>query len=909
MRIPVPVLVLVSAGLSGTARGQATAPATAPAASADYVWWEGEDAAANTFPKNDPFGARQLGENAGLLSNGQWLNANGRGGPDPVTAAWAVDVPADGEYAFWVRKFWKHGPFRWRFDSMPAGEWRALGPNPALADDTPLKTHVNANWVSLGPVTLPAGRRTFQVEVLTEPGKEWGAGFDCFVLARGPFVPNGKTKPGVKIGRADEGFFPFEPDVDPFAPGALLDLRPLNEPAAGQAGFLKRSGKAIALGDGSPAWFWAVNVSLANAQQDRASVDYLARKLAKLGVNMVRFHSPLWDDADPTRLDPKKLEAVFYLASALKKQGIYTALSFYFPVWADGQKLGLEGYDAAENKRPFAALYFNPRLQQLHRDWCRQLLTTPNPHAGGLPLGRDPAVGLVEIVNEDSLFFWTLSKKNIPPAQWTMLEDRFNAWLARDQGSVAEARRNWNRESARGDTGDRVALYEIHDLTSKGLDGASAGKRKRVGDQVRFLAELQRGYYEATTAFLKNELQFGGLVTTSNWTVADPALLNAVERWTYVAGDVVDAHGYFNAPHQGDGSDYAVRVGHTFADRAAVQSPELLPLRFQQVADRPQVISEIGFPQPNRYRADGVFLSAAYGGLQGVDGLFFFAVHSNYLRDAAIQKFQVASPAIVQAFPAAALAYRRGDVAEPPPAVHQVVAPAEMFALRGGGGWAGDALDPFRGKDIPPGATLGGQVDKIDPLAPYVGPVVRSYAADATAGAQQNLPKHLNPQAKTITSLTGELRWDYGRGLAVMDAPRAQGAAGFLKQAGAVVTKDVKLALANDFGTITVVSLDERPIAASRRVLVQVMTQDQPAGFRADGGVITDLGSAPFGVRKIAGTVELTFAAGGASDGAVKVTAVDPNGYATPAAVAATPTPAGVRFDLLPDVLYYVVTR
>jgi hypothetical protein len=41
-----------------------------------------------------------------------------------------------GEYAFWVRKFWKHGPFRWRFDSMPAGEWRELGPNPALADDT-----------------------------------------------------------------------------------------------------------------------------------------------------------------------------------------------------------------------------------------------------------------------------------------------------------------------------------------------------------------------------------------------------------------------------------------------------------------------------------------------------------------------------------------------------------------------------------------------------------------------------------------------------------------------------------------------------------------------------------------------------------------------------------------------------
>jgi hypothetical protein len=186
-----------------------------------------------------------------------------------------------------------------------------------------------------------------------------------------------------------------------------------------------------------------VNVSLANAQQDRASVDYLARKLAKLGVNMVRFHSPLWDDADPTKLDPKKLDAVFYLVSALKKQGIYTALSFYFPVWADGQKLGLEGYEAAENKKPFAALYFNPRLQQLHRDWCRQLLTTPNPHAGGVPLGRDPAVGMVEIVNEDSLFFWTFGKKNIPPAHG-------RCWRTSSTPGSRATRGRWTRPGGTG---------------------------------------------------------------------------------------------------------------------------------------------------------------------------------------------------------------------------------------------------------------------------------------------------------------------------------------------------------------------------------------------------------------------------------------------------------------------------
>jgi hypothetical protein len=240
-----------------------------------------------------------------------------------------------------------------------------------------------------------------------------------------------------------------------------------------------------------------------------------------------------------------------------------------------------------------------------------------------------------------------------------------------------------------------------------------------------------------------------------------------------------------------------------------------------------------------------VFLSAAYGGLQGVDAMFFFAVHSNYLRDAAVQKFQVASPAIIQSFPAAALAYRRGDVAEPPPAVHQVVAPADMFALRGGGGWAVGALDQFRAKDIPAGATLGGPVDKIDLLAAYVGPVVRSYAADASAGAQRDLSKHINPQAKTITSLTGELRWDYGRGLAVMDAPRAQGAAGFPEAGGrrrhGERAGGAGQRLRHGHGRVARRAADR----GGRKLLVQVMTQEQPTGFREEGGVIKDLGVRP----------------------------------------------------------------
>ncbi len=40
-----------------------------------------------------------------------------------------------------------------------------------------------------------------------------------------------------------------------------------------------------------------------------------------------------------------------------------------------------------------------------------RLLNSPNPYTR-IPLGKDPAVAIVELVNEDSHFFWTFGKKN-----------------------------------------------------------------------------------------------------------------------------------------------------------------------------------------------------------------------------------------------------------------------------------------------------------------------------------------------------------------------------------------------------------------------------------------------------------------------------------------------------------------
>ena len=119
-------------------------------------------------------------------------------------------VRKGGAYEFYARKFWRHGPFRWRFDDQP---WRRCGRDAALLDDVSLAKFVNANWVDLGAVKLAAGKHRVRIEV---DGDATAVAFDCFLLIDGPFVPRGRLKPGEKYGVAPAGWFAFEPDADPF---------------------------------------------------------------------------------------------------------------------------------------------------------------------------------------------------------------------------------------------------------------------------------------------------------------------------------------------------------------------------------------------------------------------------------------------------------------------------------------------------------------------------------------------------------------------------------------------------------------------------------------------------------------------------------------------------------------------
>ena len=862
-------------------------PAISSARAADdWVWWEGETPLRTNFPAGSWFSASTFPKRAQRLSGRRWLSNDGKRTGAEAFATYRVTVPADGPYAFWTRKFWKHGPFRWRFDGRP---WQTCGRDVALADSTPLKKHTVANWVHLGKVTLTRGPHTFELRLLAKPGESKTAAFDCFLLTQRPFTPAGKLKPGQKSGKADEGYFAWEPTVDSFEPCAI-DLRRLNETVAGEGGFIRRKGDGFVLAGGKAVRFWGVNVNANNAGQSRRSVDYLARKLAKLGVNMVRYHSPMFSaGGDPANVDPKKLDNLHYLVAAMKKQGIYTKLSFYFPLWFDIKPgYGIAGYDTIANKKPFALLYFDKRMQAIHRAWAEQILTAKNPYTG-VPLAKEPALAIVEIVNEDSFFFWTFSKKNIPAVHWRALEGRYNLWLGK---------RYPNRDMA------LRRLYEAWHMTAAGMKNAPAEKRARVADQVRFLADLQHDFYENTRRYLRTDLGYGGLVSASNWKTADGVMTDSIERWTYTACDVIDRHGYFGGKHTGEGASYSVRPGHTFASRSGMTAPEQLMLQVNQVVGRPHIISEIGWPNPNRYRSECTFLGSAYASLQGVDGLFWFAVGHNALTDRSMKKFAVSCPAVAGAFPAMALQYRRGDVMTADAVVHDQLKLSDLFALKGHAA-AAQAMDALRKKDAPKTARPQA-AGSVDPLAYYAGGVFRSYSTDKGASMRADLSKHIRRDRKTVSSVTGQLAWDYGKGTVTVRTPRSCGAAGFLSKTAATDFGDVIIECKNDYATITVISLDGKPLAQSRKILIQAMTGEQPYGFKTAGNRIVDTGTAPFGIEKIRAVVSLKLTGGGKP----VAVALDENGYPTDKPVKAGPAAADrFRITLAPDAVYHLVTR
>jgi hypothetical protein len=754
------------------------------------------------------------------------------------------------------------------------------------------------------PLRLPRLLVFSSLIVLGADGLRQGPGY-----ADEPPRPRVTPKADAKrpAAEAQAGWFAFEPGPDAFSPANAIDLRGLNEPSAGDGGPIAvRGGQFVHKTTGQPIRFWGVNIT--RREDSIETLRLMARGLAKRGVNLVRIHHGYFDQNGD--VDMKVVRQAIDVVEAMKAQGIYCHFSIYFlaELSPKPNTPWLKGYNGGTH--PFAALFFNADFQEKYRSWWKALLLTPSITTGKR-LVDEPAVAGLEIINEDSYLFYTFAEQNIPDAQLRLLEAQFGTWLARRHGSLDKAIKSWGGSAAtlkRDDpAGGRMAFRPLWNMAHE--------KTARDKDTVRFLVEGQRGFYRAQYEFLRG-LGFQGVITASNWTTADQEVLGPLEKYSYTACDFLDRHGYIGCHRQG-GDLWSIREGHTYADRSALRfDPEepgkarsfVHPAMDPSYDGRPSMISETTYERPNRYRSEAPLFYAAYGALQDSDAIVHFtydaaswSVKPNFF----MQPWTLSSPAMMGQFPAAALIYRQGLVADGELLVDLDLSTSDLFDLKGTPMPQDAAFDDLRARDVPRGTTLeAGRV--IDPLVHFAGRTNVNFierGKGGTVSRLRDLGPYIDRKRQVVTSSTGQLRLDYGRGLLAIDAPAAQAASGALRAAGPVELKDMTVISGLELGHVAAVSLDGRPLATSRKILLQAMSEEMNSDFATEpAGAgdrrITRLGRDPWLVRDIDARVKFK-----RPDAAqLKVTALDANGEPVKERNGAA------EFRLDPQTLYYLIT-
>ncbi len=190
---------------------------------------------------------------------------------------------------------------------------------------------------------------------------------------------------------------------------------------------------------------------------------------------------------------------------------------------------------------------------------------------------------------------------------------------------------------------------------------------------------------------------------------------------------------------------------------------------------------------------------------------------------------------------------------------------------------------------------------KTDPFAFFVGKVQQSFTEGKSKAEAKDIKKYVDREKGVIKSITNEIEWDYKKGIMVINTEKSQGATGFLNREPAIELNDIIISSQNEYGSILVISLDDKPIKDSGKILIQVMTEERPYGWQESGNVIQNLGSFPTNIKNINAVV--TFKN---RDSVKKVTVLDENGYPQ-REIAFSKAGGNIEIKLAPDALYTIV--
>jgi len=877
-----PALVLTTIGGSARLAGPAAAQ-TAPAPT--FVWIEGEAAARTTFNRHGWYSATSVRRD--LLSPGSpgeragdWLAHYANDGR-AAESEYPVELRAGGRYTLWMRASAYTVRSWYRLDGgapveidMEADRREFL----RLLEPSAIDIRFLA-WYRVGDLELSPGPHRLVIGLEGHPARQGGrevhGGIDALCLANFPWTPTGALQPDLDPGprRADE-WFPLVPADDPLSPASITDMRRLVESPAGGHGPVRRDGAELRFSDGAPARFWGVNAAIGATPEVMARQ---ARFYAKHGVNLVRLH-PVEGvvgllEPDPAtgrrRLSPERLDRLDRWFATLKAHGIYMAWSPFYPhviTPADGYPADLyaELPDASAwglppgttGKSTSGYVNYMPALQAAEWAWLRELLEHRNPHTG-LRYADDPALAIVEVHNEDSIF-WHHPLNPLEsgrdgdrpiPRHQAELQRMWVEWLRGRYADDAALLAAWGpagRGSRAGDSlaNPRMAIYGAWQMAADG-PSTNRAEARRMGDFVRFLAEAQRAYFARRGADLRALGYRGVTVSTAWWAGGDAADL--ANLWADDTLDMIDRHRYFGGHAEPGASPHRIVAGAVRGESHLSQpGGGILGAGFEQVEDKPFMLSEWTQSPPNPWKAEIAPLFAFYGmGLHGWDASTHF--HASLPRMGGgwpddMNSYVTETPHYIGQFPALALAIQRGDIAAGDLAAARRLAVDDIFRgvdamsqVTPSGGWG-------------PGAGGGGGGDLATPPEVFaMGRVTTKVAGGLPRSTRADWDALWDRAAGIVRSTTGELVWDYRGRVVTVASPRTQAVIGFAGGRRFDLPGIAVEVGATPFVSLLVTALDDRPIAESAHILVTALARDRQAGARysADGSRLEEVGGPP----------------------------------------------------------------
>lgn len=630
---------------------------------------------------------------------------------------------------------------------------------------------------------------------------------------------------------------------DQFGENAMLDLRYLNEKTAGENGFIQKSsdGNSFQTENGKPIRFWSINGGDGTKNMSDADLAKFARFLAKMGVNMIRYHGSINPTgANINDVDKEDIKAIWRMVAAMKKEGIYSTIS---PFWAHNGHMGkpnisnwgIDGYKDGDDL--WGVMYFSDTLKNAYKNWVKCLYTETNPFTG-IALKDDPSVGLIQIKNEDGVFWWTISA--VKPELEKIIMVKFHNWLVTKYGSIAAAKSAWLNTVHQKDNPEigEMGIFHIWDATQP----QATGKSKRLSDQIQFFSETQHNFYTEIHDYYRS-LGCRQPINANNWKTADANLLFDAERYTNTAGEVLAVNRYNDPGHVGENSGWRIDPGHYYVGKSVLFYPHKLPVNIKQVKGSPMLVTESAWNLPHKYQAEGPFLVSAFMSLTGVDSYYWFSPTSPsfdpnpYFTWANLAggqhpmyRWTISTPGQLSMFPANALLFRRGFIEKGEIVVHEERTLQSIYDRKMPMISEENSFDPNRDNynQINPATETA-----VSPLAHLTGTVEVVYGGTPANSLVSPLVGNLiDYQEKIITASNNQLTWDYKNGICIMDAPSAQGICGFTGTKKTFSLSSVTVETENEYAAIQLVAMDERKLAESSKILVQVGTVYQPTGWK-----------------------------------------------------------------------------